>query len=45
MNCDLPVPVERLTWFQKRLGLEKTELERLKTYQDLFIKIPFQERV
>jgi len=38
MNCDLPVSVEGLTWFQKRLGLEKADLDRLKVCRDLFIK-------
>ena len=36
MKCDIPVPIERLVWFQKRLGLEKQELEILNRYLGLF---------
>jgi len=45
MKCDIPVPIERLIWFQKRLGLKEEELERLDQYKDLFKdrKVEFSE--
>ena len=36
MNCNIPVPVERLLWFQEKLGIEGRGLERLKPYRSLF---------
>jgi signal transduction histidine kinase len=36
MKCDIPVPIERLIWFQKRIGLDKKDLEILNRYQGLF---------
>jgi len=47
MKCDIPVPTERLVWFQKRLGLKEEELERLDQYKDLFKdkKVEFSENL
>ena len=37
MKCDIPTPLERLVWFQDRLGLEEEEQEKLDQYRGLFI--------
>ena len=37
MKCDIPAPIERLVWFQKRLGLADKELDKLNQYRDLFV--------
>ena len=36
MKCDIPVPLEKLIWFQKRLGLGEKELEPLNQYREFF---------
>jgi hypothetical protein len=36
MKCDIPVPIERLIWFQNRLGLKEEELAQVDQYKDLF---------
>jgi signal transduction histidine kinase len=36
MKCDIPAPMERLVWFQKRLGLAGKELDKLNQYRVLF---------
>lgn len=36
MKRDTPVPMEKLLWFQKRLGLEQKELDILNSYHGLF---------
>jgi signal transduction histidine kinase len=36
MKCDIPAPIERLVWFQRRLGLAGEELDKLNQYRDLF---------
>ena len=37
MKCDIPAPIERLVWFQRRLGLAGDELDKLDRYRDLFV--------
>ena len=37
MKCDIPAPIERLVWFQRRLGLAGRELDKLNQYRDLFV--------
>ena len=36
MKCDIPIPLEKLVWFQKRLGLESGELDKLDRYRSVF---------
>ena len=36
MNFNVPVPVEKLSWFQHKLRIEKRGLEKLKPYRSLF---------
>ena len=37
MKCDIPTPLERLVWFQDRLGLEDEEQEKLDQYRGLLM--------
>ncbi|MBW1868834.1 MAG: GHKL domain-containing protein [Deltaproteobacteria bacterium] len=37
MKLNIPVPMERLAFFKKKLGLEDKEVERLNPYRDIFI--------
>ncbi len=38
MKCDIPVPYERLIYFQKLLGLGREEGEKLDQYRHLFLE-------
>jgi signal transduction histidine kinase len=46
MKFDIPAPIERLGWFQSKLGLDGEELEKIKMYKNLFVnrKEAFAER-
>ena len=37
MHWDMPVPIDRLTWFQEKLGIDGTGLEALEVYKSLFL--------
>ena len=37
MKLNIPVPMERLAFFKKKLGLEEKEMERLNPYRRIFI--------
>jgi len=45
MKLNTPVPMERLAFFKKKLGLDEKEMERLNPYRHIFInkKIEFSE--
>ncbi|MGD9041813.1 MAG: protoglobin domain-containing protein [Desulfobacteraceae bacterium] len=45
MKCDIPAPLERLGWFQNKLGLKAKDLEKLNPYRDAFVlkKVEFAE--
>lgn len=47
MKLDIPVPYERLAWFQEKLGLGEKNLEELNRHQHLFLgrKEQFAERL
>jgi signal transduction histidine kinase len=38
MKVDIPVPFEKLAWFQERLGLGEQELQRVTVYEDVFLR-------
>jgi signal transduction histidine kinase len=38
MKLDMPVPFEKLLWFQERLGLAEHDLKLFSTYRHIFIK-------
>ena len=37
MKLNIPVPMERLAFFKKKLGLEDKEMEKLNPYRSIFI--------
>ena len=37
MKCDIPAPIERLVWFQRRLNLEDMERAMLDRYRGVFL--------
>jgi len=37
MHWDMPVPIDRLTWFREKLGMDGTGLEALEVYRSLFL--------
>jgi signal transduction histidine kinase len=45
MKLDTPAPMEKLTFFKKKLGLEDKEMESLDPYRDIFMarKLDFSE--
>ncbi len=38
MNLDMPVPYEKLLWFQEKLNLREEDLKKVQGYGDLFIQ-------
>ena len=38
MKCDIPAPLDRLAWFQEKLGLKGKELQKLDPYRGAFAK-------
>jgi len=37
MKLDMPVPLERLLWFQEKLGLAEHDLKLFSIYRDIFL--------
>jgi hypothetical protein len=38
MKLDMPVPYEKLLWFQEKLDLRESDLKKVQEYGDLFIQ-------